>query len=153
MFRELDMGCFLLRFYTLLPQGIHDILGKNGQFRKPDACCIVHCRCNGSGDGIERCFTDSLGTHGTSRLVCTGEEYLKLGELTEVDALAVVTSTIRGRGVANATVRLIRLPEAEIIASISYSQPAPDDPIYARHDSLLRTAEKLAREIRKAVSY
>ena len=83
--------------------------------------------------------------------ILNGEEYFKLGEITKVSKVVIVSSRMKGVGVANATVRIVDTKSGAIILSTTYTQPAPNNPIYARHHSLVDTAKQIAESIKAIV--
>ena len=76
--------------------------------------------------------------------ILNGEEYFKLGEHVNIQTVVIVNSTIEGVGVANATCRVIDIKTGEMLLSTTYTQPAPNTPIYARHHTLTDTAKAIA---------
>ena len=79
--------------------------------------------------------------------ILNGQEYFKIGASTSVKAVVIVTTRMQGIGVAGATCRVVSTTDGSILMSVSYSQPAPDHSGYARHDSVIDTAQKIAIEL------
>jgi len=83
--------------------------------------------------------------------ILNGEEYFKLGEVANIQIIVIVSSTMRGGGVANATCKVVDIRTGAIIISTTYDQPRPDQPIYILHQSLTKTAHVIAETIRKSI--
>jgi len=55
------------------------------------------------------------------------EEFFKLGYLSNVRAIVVINSKMRGSGIATATCKIVEIPTGKIILSKSYEQPGIDE--------------------------
>ena len=82
--------------------------------------------------------------------IVNGQEYFKLGSISELNTVLLVTAQMEGSAVANATARLVRIDDGTIVMSASYSQPAPNRVEYALHDSVIDSGERLAKAVAKA---
>lgn len=81
--------------------------------------------------------------------ILNGEEYFKLGEITEVRNIVLVNSKFGSSslGISFATMKVIDLDENKIIYSATYTQPAPNNPGYAHFDNLNDTAARLLQSL------
>jgi curli biogenesis system outer membrane secretion channel CsgG len=79
--------------------------------------------------------------------ILNGEEYFTLGTVADVSTVVIVNPTMVGPAVANASVRVVDVASGDLLLSTTYTQPRADNPRYARHDTILETAAKLAAPI------
>ena len=83
-------------------------------------------------------------------LILAGEQYFKLGSLSEVRAVVVINSRMRGSGVGTATCRIVEIPSGKIVMSTSYDQPGFDERS-EDFESLTETAKVIAESINGAI--
>ncbi len=83
-------------------------------------------------------------------LILAGEQYFKLGSLSEVRAVVVINSRMRGSGVGTATCRIVEIPSGKIVMSTSYDQPGIDERSES-FETLTATARIIAESINSAM--
>jgi hypothetical protein len=79
--------------------------------------------------------------------ILNGEEYFKIGEVTEIQNLVLVNSRMGTDGIASATMKIIDMGTNEVIFSSTYTQPTPDRPEYVNFDNINDTAERMVQSI------
>lgn len=79
--------------------------------------------------------------------IVNGEEYFKIGKLTNVEYIVVITAKFGTAGVADATLKIIDLKQGNILYSATYYQPTPNRAEYVNFDNLIDTAKKLCEGI------
>ena len=83
-------------------------------------------------------------------LILAGEQYFKLGSLSEVRAVVVINSRMRGSAVGTATCRIVEIPSGKIVMSTSYDQPGIDERSES-FETLTATARIIAESINSAM--
>jgi hypothetical protein len=83
--------------------------------------------------------------------IIKGKEYSKIWALAEIKYIAIVNSRFIGSGVSNASVRIVTTKTGSLIFSATYSQPVPEQPMYIHHDTVLKTASRIAMKIKVIV--
>lgn len=97
---------------------------------------------------IDRSSLTALVREGGEDLqsILESEQYFRLAKVTELKALIVVNSVMRGIGVGSATCRVVELPAGRILLSTSYEQPGRTDQS-PDFEPLTRTAHTMAEAI------
>jgi len=83
--------------------------------------------------------------------ILNGEEYFKIGKLTNIETIVIVNSRMEFGDVKNATLRVVDSKTGSIIVSTSYSQAQPGEPGYLRHHDVIDTAREMAKSIKEIV--
>ena len=74
------------------------------------------------------------------------EHYFRLGTVTDLRALVIVSSQMQGSGVGSATCRVVELPPGKIVLTTSYEQPGETESS-PEFEPLTRTAQVIAEAI------
>ncbi len=82
--------------------------------------------------------------------ILNGEEYFKIGELTDVEKVVIVNSRIVFGDVRNATVRVVDVKTGSIILSTSYAQPSSYTAFDSHHD-VVDTAREISKSIKDII--
>ena len=83
--------------------------------------------------------------------ILNGEEYFKIGILTNIETIVIVNSRMEFGNVKNATLRVVDSKTGSIIVSTSYSQAQPGNTAYLRHHDVIDTAREMAKSIKEIV--
>lgn len=79
--------------------------------------------------------------------ILNGEEYFKLGKIVDIKNIIIVNSRLGTDGVSSASLKVIDLENNEIILSVTYSQPSPNNPTYVHFQNINTTAKEMTKPL------